>query len=42
MHLVDWSGAAQEATMGVHDWTRVDAGTFHDFHTCWIAHLKKR
>jgi hypothetical protein len=25
--------------MPVHDWTRVDAGTFHDFHTRWIAHL---
>jgi hypothetical protein len=25
--------------MPVHDWTRVDHGTFHDFHTRWIAHL---
>jgi len=25
--------------MPVHDWTRVDPGTFHDFHTRWIAHL---
>jgi hypothetical protein len=25
--------------MPVHDWTRVDAGTFHDFHTRWITHL---
>jgi hypothetical protein len=25
--------------MPVHDWTRVDAGTFHAFHTVWIAEL---
>jgi hypothetical protein len=25
----------------VHDWTRVDAGIFHDFHTSWIIHLKE-
>src|SRR5437588_13099310 len=25
--------------MPVHDWTRVDAGTFHAFHTSWITHL---
>jgi hypothetical protein len=25
--------------MPVHDWSRVDAGVFHDFHTRWIAHL---
>lgn len=27
--------------MTVHDWTRVDAGTFHDFHLSWISHLKE-
>ncbi len=27
--------------MPVHDWTRVDAGTFHDFHNGWIIHLKE-
>ncbi len=27
--------------MPVHDWTRVDAGTFHDFHLSWITHLKE-
>jgi hypothetical protein len=27
--------------MPVHDWTRVDAGTFHDFHTAWVIHLKE-
>ena len=27
--------------MPVHDWTKVDAGTSHDFHTGWITHLKE-
>ena len=27
--------------MPVHDWTRVDAGTFHAFHTLWIGELMK-
>ena len=27
--------------MPVHDWTRVDAGTFHAFHTAWITHLSE-
>jgi hypothetical protein len=27
--------------MGIHDWTRVTAGTFHDFHTAWIAELRQ-
>jgi hypothetical protein len=27
--------------MPVHDWTRVDAGVFHDFHLGWIAELRK-
>jgi hypothetical protein len=26
--------------MPVHDWTRVDAGTFHAFHLAWIAQLQ--
>jgi hypothetical protein len=25
--------------MPIHDWTRVDAGTFHDFHQQWITGL---
>jgi hypothetical protein len=25
--------------MPVHDWTKVEAGTFHDFHNRWITHL---
>ena len=27
--------------MPVHDWTRVDAGIFHDFHHEWISNIKK-
>lgn len=27
--------------MGVHDWTRVDAGIFHAFHLSWIMGLTK-
>lgn len=27
--------------MAVHDWTRVDAGVFHDFHSAWISELRK-
>jgi hypothetical protein len=27
--------------MPVHDWTKIDAGTFHDFHSAWIIHLKE-
>ncbi len=25
--------------MPIHDWTLVDAGTFHAFHTSWITHI---
>jgi hypothetical protein len=27
--------------MGIHDWTRVDSGVFHDFHHSWIEELKR-
>src|SRR3989442_5632587 len=26
--------------MPVHDWTLVEAGIFHDFHTVWIGHIR--
>lgn len=26
--------------MPVHDWTRVDAGIFHDFHNVWLGELR--
>src|SRR5436305_1398027 len=28
--------------MPIHDWTKVPAGIFHDFHNGWITHLKER
>jgi len=27
--------------MPIHDWTLVEAGTYHDFHLAWIAELQK-
>lgn len=27
--------------MPLHDWTRVDAGTFHDFHVAWGSEMRK-
>lgn len=27
--------------MAVHDWARVKAGIFHDFHNAWVLHLKE-
>lgn len=27
--------------MPIHDWTRVNSGTFHDFHSSWITHIKE-
>jgi hypothetical protein len=27
--------------MPMHDWTRVEAGIFHDFHSAWIAEMRK-
>lgn len=29
-----------ETTMPIHDWTRVTAGTWHDFHLAWIAEIR--
>jgi len=29
-----------ETGMPVHDWTKVDAGIFHDFHTAWIIETR--
>jgi hypothetical protein len=28
--------------MPVHDWKRVDAVIFHDFHVSWISELRKK
>jgi len=27
--------------MPIHDWSRVDAGLFHDFHQAWTIELRK-
>ena len=27
--------------MPIHDWTKVEAGIFHDFHSDWIQVLKR-
>ena len=27
--------------MPLHDWTRVDAGIFHDFHSAWITEIRR-
>jgi hypothetical protein len=27
--------------MPIHDWTRVNAGTFHHFHAAWITHISE-
>ena len=27
--------------MPIHDWTRVEAGIFHDFHHAWIEQIKR-
>jgi hypothetical protein len=27
--------------MPLHDWTRVEASAWHDFHSAWIVHLKE-
>src|SRR6059058_1089932 len=27
--------------MPIHDWTRVEAGIFHDFHHAWIEEIKR-
>jgi hypothetical protein len=27
--------------MSIHDWTRVGAGIYHDFHNAWIIHFKE-
>jgi hypothetical protein len=36
-------GPTQEGDpMPAHDWTRVTAGTFHDFHCTWIPQIKNR
>src|SRR4029077_21130882 len=35
------SKGTKGSTMPVHDWTRVEAGIFHDFHHSWIEEIKR-
>ena len=28
--------------MPIHDWSRVDAGVFHDFHQVWTIEIRNR
>src|SRR2546430_14020106 len=39
--MVCWASNQGAIAMPVHEWTRVNAGTFHDFHSAWIIHLKE-
>ena len=27
--------------MPIHDWTRIDSGTFHDFHQDWTIEIRR-
>src|SRR5277367_604011 len=31
----------EDSAVPIHDWTRVDAGIFHDFHHAWIEQIKR-
>ena len=33
--------ARYDAAMPIHDWTRVDAGTWHDFHLSWLIEMRR-
>src|SRR5205807_44997 len=37
---LETAARAEARNMPVHDWTRVEAGIFHDFHTAWVAELR--
>lgn len=34
------SGLLGSLRMPIHDWTRVQAGDFHDFHQCWVVAIR--
>ena len=34
------SALVEDQIMPVHDWTRVPAGIFHDFHQSWVIRLR--
>src|SRR5437762_2210348 len=35
---LEWASGGK--AMPVHDWTRVEAGIFHDFHNAWITEIR--
>src|SRR5271156_4620235 len=35
-------GIREGIVMPMHDWTRVTAGTYHDFHCRWLADMTNR
>jgi hypothetical protein len=35
------SATQRREIMPIHDWSRVEAGIFHDFHHAWIAEIRK-
>src|SRR5207247_6476085 len=41
IRIVQDSSKVLTSAMPVHDWNRVTAGTFHDFHLAWIAELRR-
>src|SRR5438874_1476540 len=38
--MIQAAASLRGSTMPVHDWTRVEAGIFHDFHTVWTVALR--
>src|SRR6188768_2527096 len=38
--VVEWQKLPGRPIMPMHDWTRVDAGIFHDFHQEWAVSIK--
>src|SRR5579883_2287290 len=37
----DERARAEDRAMPIHDWTRVDAGIFHDFHHEWVSTISR-
>src|ERR1700751_1643016 len=40
-YAIEYSKPWRERIMPIHDWTRVDAGLFHDFHQDWTIELRR-
>src|SRR6516165_2929582 len=39
-NALDKSASTEGPAVPIHDWTRVTAGTWHDFHLAWIAEIR--